>query len=110
MFKEEGVLGVGPVSHHLVDETAPPNAYIVTDLVEYHIAIEQPSNGMWVPFDGDNVRLEFLHIDPSVRTFLKKVASTVSSSVSLVHMEGSSLKWIANGQATHTSTPPLQCQ
>lgn len=33
VFKEEGVLRVGPVSHHRVGETAPPNAYTVTDLV-----------------------------------------------------------------------------
>lgn len=33
MFKEEGVLRVGEVSHHRVGETAPPNAYTVTDLV-----------------------------------------------------------------------------
>lgn len=33
VFKEEGVLRVGPVSHHRVGEMAPPNAYTVTDLV-----------------------------------------------------------------------------
>jgi hypothetical protein len=33
VFKEEGVLRVGPVSHHRVGETAPPNAYTVSDLV-----------------------------------------------------------------------------
>lgn len=33
VFKEEGVLRVGPVSHHRVGETSPPNAYTVTDLV-----------------------------------------------------------------------------
>lgn len=33
VFKEEGVLRVGTVSHHRVGELAPPNAYTVTDLV-----------------------------------------------------------------------------
>lgn len=33
VFKEEGVLRVGAVSHHRVGELAPPNAYTVTDLV-----------------------------------------------------------------------------
>lgn len=33
VFKEEGVLRVGPVSHHRVGEMAPPSAYTVTDLV-----------------------------------------------------------------------------
>lgn len=34
--------------------------------------IEQLSNGKWVPFDGDDIQLEFVRIDPFVRTFLKK--------------------------------------
>lgn len=33
VFKEEGVLRVGAVSHHRVGELAPPSAYTVTDLV-----------------------------------------------------------------------------
>ncbi|KFO91583.1 Dolichyl-diphosphooligosaccharide--protein glycosyltransferase 48 kDa subunit, partial [Buceros rhinoceros silvestris] len=33
VFKEEGVLRVGAVSHHRVGELTPPNAYTVTDLV-----------------------------------------------------------------------------
>lgn len=39
---------------------------------EYSIVIEQLSNGRWVPFDGDDIQLEFVRIDPFVRTFLKK--------------------------------------
>lgn len=39
---------------------------------EYSIVIEQLSNGKWVPFDGDDIQLEFVRIDPFVRTFLKK--------------------------------------
>lgn len=33
VFKEEGVLRVGEVSHHRVGEIVPPSAYTVTDLV-----------------------------------------------------------------------------
>ncbi|KAK2521558.1 hypothetical protein Q9233_010802 [Columba guinea] len=72
VFKEEGVLRVGAVSHHRVGELAPPNAYTVTDLVEYSIVIEKLSDGKWVPFDGDDIQLEFVRIDPFVRTFLKR--------------------------------------
>lgn len=39
---------------------------------EYSIVIEQLSNGKWVPFDGDDIQLEFVRIDPFVRTFLKR--------------------------------------
>ncbi|KFV63557.1 Dolichyl-diphosphooligosaccharide--protein glycosyltransferase 48 kDa subunit, partial [Dryobates pubescens] len=72
VFKEEGVLRVGAVSHHRVGELTPPNAYTVTDLVEYSIVIEKLSEGKWVPFDGDDIQLEFVRIDPFVRTFLKR--------------------------------------
>ncbi|XP_053547905.1 dolichyl-diphosphooligosaccharide--protein glycosyltransferase 48 kDa subunit-like [Bombina bombina] len=71
VFKEEGDLKVGAVTHHRVGETTPPSAYTITDLVEYSIVIEQLSEGKWVPFDGDD-KLEFVRIDPFVRTFLKK--------------------------------------
>ncbi|ERE74740.1 putative microtubule-associated tumor suppressor candidate 2 like protein [Cricetulus griseus] len=100
VFKEEGVLCVGPVCYHQVDEMAPPNAYTITDLVEYHIAIEQPSDGTWVPFDGDNIQLDFLHIDPSVRTFLKRNGVKYSVQFKLVD-----LKKTSNSNAAKSSLP-----
>ncbi|KAF6721871.1 Dolichyl-diphosphooligosaccharide--protein glycosyltransferase 48 kDa subunit [Oryzias melastigma] len=72
VFKEAGVLRVGAVSHHRVGETTPPTAYTITDLVEYSIVIEMLSEGRWVPFDGDDIQLEFVRIDPFVRTFLQR--------------------------------------
>ncbi|KAM4611062.1 dolichyl-diphosphooligosaccharide--protein glycosyltransferase 48 kDa subunit [Polymixia lowei] len=72
VFKEAGVLRVGAVSHHPVGENSPPAAYTITDLVEYSIVIEMLSEGHWVPFDGDDIQLEFVRIDPFVRTYLKK--------------------------------------
>lgn len=39
---------------------------------EYSIVIEMLSEGRWVPFDGDDIQLEFVRIDPFVRTYLKK--------------------------------------
>ena len=45
---------------------------------EYSIVIEQLSNGKWVPFDGDDIQLEFVRIDPFVRTFLKRKGKSTS--------------------------------
>ncbi|TWW56270.1 Dolichyl-diphosphooligosaccharide--protein glycosyltransferase 48 kDa subunit [Takifugu flavidus] len=72
VFKEAGVLRVGAVAHHRVGEADPPAAYTITDLVEYSVVIEMLSEGRWVPFDGDDIQLEFVRIDPFVRTYLKK--------------------------------------
>lgn len=47
VFKEEGVLRVGAVSHHRVGELAPPHAYTVTDLV-----VRLPSWGLWCGQEG----------------------------------------------------------
>lgn len=45
---------------------------IVGSFQEYSIVIEKLSDGKWVPFDGDDIQLEFVRIDPFVRTFLKR--------------------------------------
>lgn len=72
VFKEKGVLRVKAVRHHRVGEKDPPQAYTVEDHVRYEIEIEELVNGKWVPFNGDDVQLEFFRIDPFVRTTLKR--------------------------------------
>ncbi len=76
VFKEQGVLRVGRVRHHKVGETSPPEAYTVMDNVIYSIEIEKYDSGKWVPFDSNDVQLEFVRIDPFVRTALKKEGNT----------------------------------
>jgi hypothetical protein len=71
VFREKGVLRVGEVKHHLQGEKAPPNAYTITDDVEYSIQIEEFAGGKWKPFQANDVQLEFVRIDPFVRTVLK---------------------------------------
>ncbi|XP_056589169.1 dolichyl-diphosphooligosaccharide--protein glycosyltransferase 48 kDa subunit [Triplophysa dalaica] len=88
VFKEAGVLRVGAVSHHPVGESTPPAAYTITDLVEYSIVIEMLSGGKWVPFNGDDIQLEFVRIDPFVRTYLKKKAGKYSVQFKLPDVYG----------------------
>uniref|UniRef100_A0A3P9IKD1 Dolichyl-diphosphooligosaccharide--protein glycosyltransferase 48 kDa subunit n=1 Tax=Oryzias latipes TaxID=8090 RepID=A0A3P9IKD1_ORYLA len=88
VFKEAGVLRVGAVSHHRVGETTPPAAYTITDLVEYSIVIEMLSGGRWVPFDGDDIQLEFVRIDPFVRTFLQRKGGKYSVQFKLPDVYG----------------------
>lgn len=45
---------------------------LTSRLQEYSVVIEMLSEGRWVPFDGDDIQLEFVRIDPFVRTYLKK--------------------------------------
>lgn len=66
------MLRLSNVRHHLAKDKSKPQAYTVTDEVEYLVAIEQLVNGKWVPFDGQDIQLEFVRIDPFERTFLKR--------------------------------------
>ncbi|KAI8500462.1 PREDICTED: dolichyl-diphosphooligosaccharide--protein glycosyltransferase 48 kDa subunit-like [Branchiostoma belcheri] len=72
VFKEEGVLRGGVVKHHRKGEQEPPTAYTVMEEVVYSIVIEQLVNGKWVPFDANDVQLEFVRIDPFVRTTMQR--------------------------------------
>ena len=45
-------------------------AYTITDDVVYSIDIEEYSNGKWVPYNGKDVQMEFVRIDPFVRLTL----------------------------------------
>ncbi|VDP31294.1 unnamed protein product [Soboliphyme baturini] len=70
VFKKTGVLRVVSLDHHRVGEKKPPQAYTITDNVEYSIVIEQLENDKWVPLTKNDVQLEFVRIDPFIRTSL----------------------------------------
>lgn len=70
VFGERGQLRVKSVNHHKEGETEPSSAYTIMDTVIYSIGIEELKNGKWQPFDAKDVQLEFVRIDPFVRTTL----------------------------------------
>lgn len=70
-FKLSGVLRVKGVNHHLVGEKSPPSmAYTIKEDVIYSIDIEEYKGDKWVPFNGKDVQMEFVRIDPFVRLTL----------------------------------------
>ncbi|CAH1990192.1 unnamed protein product [Acanthoscelides obtectus] len=75
VFKEHGQLRVKSVKHHKVGETEPPQAYTIMDDVVYTTEIELLENGQWKPYTADDVQLEFVRIDPFVRTTMKRKPS-----------------------------------
>ena len=74
VFKENGVIRVSSVHHHKVGETQPPSAYTITDDVVYTINVEKLSGDKWVPYETNDLQLEFVRIDPFVRITMKQVA------------------------------------
>lgn len=69
-IKRNGDLRFSSVKHNQVGEGPTDAAYRITDEVEYSIVIEEMRNGNWEAFKGSDVQLEFVRIDPFVRTFL----------------------------------------
>jgi len=70
-LQEKGVLRVKSVSHHRVGETEAPATYTIKEDIVYTIELEEWNGQKWVPFNKDDVQLEYRMIDPYVRTTLK---------------------------------------
>ncbi|XP_004535090.1 dolichyl-diphosphooligosaccharide--protein glycosyltransferase 48 kDa subunit [Ceratitis capitata] len=74
VFGESGRLRVATVNHHKEGESHPPEqAYTITDPVVYTITIDELVQEKWQPFKANDVQLEFVRIDPFVRTTLKQI-------------------------------------
>jgi len=71
-FGKQGVLRSGNVRHHRVGESAPRPFYTIKEDIEYLVDVEEWNGKAWVPYTGSDIQLEFVMLDPYVRTFLKK--------------------------------------
>lgn len=74
-FKENGVIRVSFVHHHKDGESNPPAAYTIMEDVIYSINVGKLQGNKWVPFVTDDLQLEFVRIDPFVRTTMKHVSN-----------------------------------
>ncbi|XP_015594603.1 dolichyl-diphosphooligosaccharide--protein glycosyltransferase 48 kDa subunit [Cephus cinctus] len=75
VFKENGVIRVAAVNHHKVGETEPPQSYTIMDDVIYEIDVQRLQDGKWVPYEADDLQLEFVRIDPFVRITMKRLSN-----------------------------------
>ncbi|XP_038215633.1 dolichyl-diphosphooligosaccharide--protein glycosyltransferase 48 kDa subunit [Zerene cesonia] len=80
-FGERGQLRVGRVHHHRQGDSESTNTYTIMDTVVYRIEIEELKNGKWQPFEANDVQLEFVRIDPFIRTTLKKKPNGVYEAI-----------------------------
>jgi len=69
-FNERGVLKAENIKHHRVDEENAPFSYRIKDDIEYSVDISEWNGEKWVPYKGKDVQLEFVRLDPYVRTYL----------------------------------------
>jgi oligosaccharyltransferase complex subunit beta len=70
-FHEKGILRVKSVAHNRVNETESSAVYTIKEMLQYKIEIEEYTGRRWVPFVADDVQLEFIMLDPYLRTNLK---------------------------------------
>ena len=75
VFKENGVIRVSSVNHHKIGESSPPAAYTIMDDVVYTINVEKLSGPKWIPYEANDLQLEFVRIDPFVRITMKPVGN-----------------------------------
>lgn len=74
VFKENGVIRVASVRHHKAGEKDSPAAYTVTEEAVYTIEVHRlSSDGQWLPYEANDLQLEFVRIDPFVRMNMKPV-------------------------------------
>jgi len=69
VFQERGVLRIRDVNHSLKGSNQS-NIYTIKDDITFSVIIEELVNGQWVPYKANDVQLEFIMIDPYVRTNL----------------------------------------
>ncbi|KAK1118261.1 Dolichyl-diphosphooligosaccharide--protein glycosyltransferase 48 kDa subunit [Melipona bicolor] len=75
VFKENGVIRVSAVHHHRVGESEPPAAYTIMDDVVYSIDVQKLAGDKWVPYETNDLQLEFVRIDPFIRMTMKPVGN-----------------------------------
>ncbi|KAK7590080.1 hypothetical protein V9T40_001693 [Parthenolecanium corni] len=68
LFKETGVIRVKSVSHHRLNEIEAPMDYTITDMAVFAMELEHKVNDEWKPFSARDLQLEFVRIDPFIRT------------------------------------------
>lgn len=74
IFKQRGVLRARNIQHYLKADKTTPKFYTIKDDVVFNIHFDEFVHGHWLPFNGTDVQLEFVRIDPFVRTTLKNKA------------------------------------
>lgn len=70
-FHERSVLRASNLRHHPPNSTEQPSRYRITDEVVFEVDIAQYKDGRWQPYKASDVQLEFVMLDPHVRTYLE---------------------------------------
>eukprot|EP01090_Pellita_catalonica_P010163 TRINITY_DN2162_c0_g1_i4.p1 TRINITY_DN2162_c0_g1~~TRINITY_DN2162_c0_g1_i4.p1 ORF type:complete len:419 (+),score=73.63 TRINITY_DN2162_c0_g1_i4:51-1307(+) len=89
LFKERGLIRADNIKHSLEGGDVPA-VYTVKQKLQYQIDISEWNGKAWVPYSGKDVQLEFVMLDPYVRTFLENdgTSSTFSKVIHIPDVYG----------------------
>ncbi|KJE89475.1 dolichyl-diphosphooligosaccharide-protein glycotransferase [Capsaspora owczarzaki ATCC 30864] len=77
-FKRSGILRVsGEPKHHLAGQTTVPELYTVFDQIEYSLRVEELVDRNWVGYQGNDMQLEFVMLNPYLRLTLNNTGDGV---------------------------------
>jgi len=78
-FQQRGVLRFRDLHHEKLNVASQPRVYTVNDSLSVSIIIEEFDGKDWHPYQSNDVQLEFIMLDPYVRTILHPNANGVFS-------------------------------
>lgn len=70
-FKQRGVIRARNIHHYLKSDRSTPAFYTIKNDIVFNVHFDEFVHGKWLPFNGTDVQLEFVRIDPFVRTTMK---------------------------------------
>jgi len=77
-FKQSGVIKIDLVQHANIEKgSIYPSFYTIREECEFTVKMSELRNGEWVPFQADDVQLEFVRIDPFIRKTMTGSANGV---------------------------------
>jgi oligosaccharyltransferase complex subunit beta len=71
IFKQRGVIRARNIRHYLKEDKSTPSFYTIKNDIAFNVQFDEFVHGKWMPFNGTDVQLEFVRIDPFVRTTMK---------------------------------------
>ena len=79
VFQEKAVLRVDNVRHFHTATLTQPSFYRVKDNISFELDVSELRHGKWIPFTVGDAQLEFVMMDPFIRTALIPRSSLVDS-------------------------------
>jgi len=70
-FQQTGVVRIDNVSHKHPEEETTPQFYTINDMCQFQVVMSELVSGEWVPYQGNDVQMEFVMIDPFERKTLE---------------------------------------